>query len=299
MRFVFAILLPLFLACATVPGTEHRIARDRLELSLWEKDGTRSPGARRVVVLVHGATWSGRPDFDLPLRDYSLMDALARAGLDALSLDIHGYGRSSPAVAADDWSDTRSAVKDLEAAVDWIVRERGVPRVALLGWSWGTQIAGLYAEEHPERLSKLVLYAPLWNGPPRLASLKAPLPTAPARENTDEDARSDFIPELTESRVMDLYASEALKSDPRSPNGVLVDLRSKLPLLDPGRIRTPTLVIQGEKDPISTKDDISPFVARLGTAERRHVILPKGGHAVMLEKEGHALFQRAVLDFLN
>jgi len=39
-----------------------------------------------------------------------------------------------------------------------------VSKVDLLGWSVGTQRAGLYAMQHPERVGKLILYAPQWKG---------------------------------------------------------------------------------------------------------------------------------------
>src|SRR2546430_2119450 len=53
----------------------------------WKKNG-------KVILLVHGATWSSRCTFDA-VEDYSLMDSLAEQGYDVWALDLHGYGRSS------------------------------------------------------------------------------------------------------------------------------------------------------------------------------------------------------------
>ena len=79
-------------------GKEHYALSNGLKIFLWEKyhkdfDKTFKQ-SRKIVLLVHGKTWSGRPDFDLQIRDYSVMDFLARNGYDVWSIDIHGYGRS-------------------------------------------------------------------------------------------------------------------------------------------------------------------------------------------------------------
>src|SRR5215203_5275840 len=142
-------------------GKEHYALSNGLKIYLWEKyqkdfDKTFKQ-SRKIVLLVHGKTWSGRPDFDLQIRDYSLMDFLAKNGYDVWAIDIHGYGRSEK--TDKDWSDTASAAGDIGAAIDYIAKLRGVERISLLGWSWGAQTTGLYTMEHPEKVNKLILFA--------------------------------------------------------------------------------------------------------------------------------------------
>src|SRR4051812_25950382 len=48
----------------------------------WKANG-------KVILLVHGATWSSRCTFD-SVEGYSLMDTLAEQGWDVWALDIHG-----------------------------------------------------------------------------------------------------------------------------------------------------------------------------------------------------------------
>ena len=50
--------------------------------------------ADRVVLFVHGAGTPAEVAFDVPYKDYSWMDYLARAGFDVFSMDMTGYGRS-------------------------------------------------------------------------------------------------------------------------------------------------------------------------------------------------------------
>jgi pimeloyl-ACP methyl ester carboxylesterase len=85
-------------ATSSISGKAHYALRDGLRIYLWEKYKAGSEDSfgksGKVALLVHGGTWSGRPDFDLQIRDYSLMDALAMDGYDVWALDIHGYGHS-------------------------------------------------------------------------------------------------------------------------------------------------------------------------------------------------------------
>jgi pimeloyl-ACP methyl ester carboxylesterase len=293
-----------------VPGKAHFAMRDGLRIYLWEKhkagldDSFAASG--KVALLVHGSTWSGRPDFDLQIRDYSLMDFLANNGYDVWAIDIHGYGHSDK--TDKDWSETQSAAADVGAAVEYIAKLRGVSTINVLGWSAGTQRAGLYAMQHPERVRKLILYAPRWKGTQDyLDQLRKRIenggrPLSQYRINTETAARSDFVAgELAqnpqyEEDVVAFYAREALRTDPQSPNAFVDYLNG--PILDPHRIIIPTMVIFGEYDNIAKEEDLLPFFSQLNTRDKQYVLLPHGGHALMLEKD-HRRFQHEVLGFFD
>ena len=281
-----------------VVGKEHWVVSNGLKISRWEKYQAKNlPSFGRtgkIVLFVHGATWSGRPDFDLQIRDYSVMDYFARNGYDAWSIDIHGYGRSEK--TDKDWSDTQSAANDIGAAIDYITALRKVEKMALFGWSWGTQTTGTYAMRNTGKLSKLVLFAMGWKGRP--GSTPPPLPKEQYRVNTEAAARSDFIPGQFEQDVVDFYVKEALAADPRSPNGVRVDFSTKMPMLRPEEITVQTLIIHPEKDFLASEADTLEFFGKLGTKYKSYVSLPDGGHAILLEKNHH-MFLSALLGFLN
>jgi len=281
-----------------IVAREHYALRDGLRIYLWEKYAEASAGdfsrTEKVVLLVHGATWSGRPDFDLQIRDYSLMDFLARNGYDVWAIDIHGYGHSHKTDKDD--SDTLSASEDIGAAVNYITKLRALKRVSLLGWSWGTQTAGLYTMRHPEMVNKLILYGMVWKGDPAWKTL--PLPKEQYRNNTDADAREDFVSGQYEPDVVEKYVKEILATDPKTPNGVRIDARTKLPMLAPERIRVPTLIIRAEKDPAIKEEEALEFLGKLGTNNKSYIALPDGGHVVLLEKN-HRRVHSALLSFLN
>jgi len=125
--------------------------------------------AERIVLFVHGATFPSETGFDIELPGGSWMDFVARRGFDAYFVDVRGYGRSTrpaameqPPAANAPFADTREAVRDITAAVEFILKRRGVPRINLVGWSWGTTTKAGYAAENPAKVEKLVLYAPVW-----------------------------------------------------------------------------------------------------------------------------------------
>jgi pimeloyl-ACP methyl ester carboxylesterase len=109
----------------------------------------------RIVLFVHGATYPAETAFDLQLDGLSWMDYIAQRGYDVYLMDVRGYGRSTrPLEMAQSAKDNRPivhtdvAVKDFGAVVDHILARRGVTKINLMAWSWGTVIAGAYAAQN-------------------------------------------------------------------------------------------------------------------------------------------------------
>jgi len=142
----------------------------------------------KILLFVHGATYPAETAFDLPIEGVSMMDLIATRGYDVYLVDVRGYGRSTrpaemsqPPEANKPIVSTKVAAHDLGAAVDYILRKRKVTRINLMGWSWGTSIAGSYTSEHNDKIEKLVLYAPQWIRNEPAAPLATPLGDAAGR----------------------------------------------------------------------------------------------------------------------
>ena len=125
----------------------------------------------RTVLFVHGATYPAHTTFDLPIDGRSWMDVIAAHGYDVYLLDLRGYGKSTrpPEMAQSPDANppivrTETAVKDISAVVDFILKRRNIPRLVLLGWSWGTFSTPTYTIANPDKVARLVLYAPIWIG---------------------------------------------------------------------------------------------------------------------------------------
>ena len=171
---IASIAVVLVSACAaagtapdSVQGAEHWVQSvsgadgKPLRINVWEKrraatDRSTSASSGKVVLLAHGAGTPGRIAFDLQVRDgssatYSIMDYLAGQGFDVFSVDYQNYGRSDRHPCGLCVS-TQVAANDVNAAVDYIRKLRGVDKVHLLGWSWGTTVTGLFTMQHPEKV---------------------------------------------------------------------------------------------------------------------------------------------------
>jgi pimeloyl-ACP methyl ester carboxylesterase len=247
-------------------------ADDGLPLALWRKAPAQP---RRSVLLIHGRTWSGRPDFDLqvPGEQRSFMDALVAQGYAAYALDLRGYG-ATPRDATGFLTPERAAA-DVAAALRTIG-----DRPVLFGWSMGSMVSQLVSQEHPELVSAVILF-----GYPFDPDAKVPEgaePDAPARKpTTAEAAAEDFIaPGVISKRAIAAYVQAAVAADP-----VKADWRRQTEwnALSPAAVKVPLLLLQAELDPLAKTAAHARFFARLGTVDRQWVVIPRGDHAALLE----------------
>ncbi|MBS1856559.1 MAG: alpha/beta hydrolase [Acidobacteria bacterium] len=173
---------------STVPAN----AGKRVELFVREKVQKPSTIQRPVVLMIHGATVSTVPVFDLQFEDYSWMERLANAGFDVFAMDHTGYGLSprpmmdnpcnnataqqqlylvpktltqpcSPAYPYQ-LTSIRSDWDEIDSVVDYLRAFRSVDKVNLVAWSYGGVRAAGYAGLHPEKVERLFLYAPGTSG---------------------------------------------------------------------------------------------------------------------------------------
>lgn len=276
---------------AQLEPTRHTVtADDGHPIAVWEK----SPAAPQgVILLVHGRTWSGLPDFDLqvPGEDLSLMDGLIDEGFATYAVDMRGYGGTPRDETG--WLTPGRAAADLASVLEWLTEVHGAPP-ALFGWSYGSMISQLLAQRRPELLSELILFG--YPGSDREWS-DAGTPTEPARRvNTAEAAASDFIvPGTISQAAIDAYVEVALAADPTRTDWRETSGWSEL---DPARITVPTLVLQGEFDPIATTRSQADFMERASTPDRRWVVIPGGDHAAFMETP-RPIFIDALVGFLR
>src|SRR5258708_23024179 len=125
--------------------------------------------AHKILLYVHGATYPSETAFDLPIEGASMMDLIAACGYDVYLIDVRGYGRSTrppemslPPAAHKPIVTTEIAVRDFGTAVDHVLKRSNVAKINLMGWSWGTAIAGEYTSENNDKVERLVLFAPVW-----------------------------------------------------------------------------------------------------------------------------------------
>jgi len=264
---------------------------DGLTLALWAREVSKPKG---VIVLLHGRTWSALPDFDLqvPGEQRSVMQSLNARGYSAFALDLRGYGKTPR--DATGWLTPDRAARDVAQALEWLAKQKKIERPVLLGWSYGSLVSQLTAQRRPELISALILFG--YPRDPAKLVFPADLPEPARAANTREAAASDFIsPQVAPKKMVDAYVAAALTADP-----VRVDWRNQQAefQLDPSRVTVPTLLIQGERDPLAPADAQARLFVGLGTPDKQWVVLEGGDHAALVE-DTHPAFIAAIVAFVS
>jgi len=309
-----------------IASEDFRVPSDTAGIELFVRNKRPKDPAQRTpektLLYVHGTSQAAEATFDLALEGYSWMDYLAARGWDVFLVDLRGYGRSTrppemraPAASNPPIVTTDVALSDFGAAVDFIRRQRGIARLAIMGWSWGTVIVASYAHRHPERVSRLVLFAPVWLREKRPAD-ERPLGAyhtwtveealANLQTGAPEGKRNGLMPEAWFAS----WKAAALATDPegarrnpavvRTPNGAPHDSRaywaSGKPYYDPARITAPTLIVHGEWDGLLPLSMAQAIFAKLERApQKRLVEIGEGTHLLVLEKNRLQLFREVQL----
>ena len=294
-------------ANTTVSGLEHWTKKGDVRLFLWEKFAGSSEG-KPAVLFVHGSSMASQPTFDLTVpgrADSSVMDWFAKRGFVCWCVDMEGYGRSDK--NRDIFCDISNGADDLAAATDYIFKTRGIKSFLTYGISSGALRAALFAERHPDRVARLVLDAYVWTGEgaPTLAQRRKKLPEFMAKKRRPIDRAFVYSiferdhPDCAEKRVVDAFADSILALDDSMPNGTYIDMCSKLPVNDPSKITSPTLVLRGQFDGIAAMDDLIEFFKRLPSPDKQFTVMTGISHASFQQKNYllaynivHAFFTR-------
>ena len=293
--------------------------------------------ADRVALFIHGAGTPAEVAFDVPYKDYSWMDFLARAGFDVFAMDMTGYGRSTrpepmnnpcnlskeqqaafvpslisaPCEASNPHSLTTIASDwdDIDAVVNHIRALRHVDKLSLLGWSQGGPRAGGYASRHPDKVSKLVLLAPAYN--PTMPLEQAATAIRGASMNTQ--SRAEFVTnwdrqvgcaEQYDPAASESVWSKMVESDPLGATwGTGVRRAPSVPTWGwnqsvVAQMQLPTLMISGVHDKQVAPERVRELYRDLGSSKKVFIDLACSSHNAMWEKN-HLLLFRASLEWLT
>ena len=224
-------------------------------------------GAGPPLVLLHGATSSGRSTFAAQI------PALATA-FQLFLPDARGHGATAWDVANGfraDW-----LVDDLDAFVDAL----GLATFHLLGYSMGAMTALAFAARAPERLRTLVVVG-----------------ITPDREPRARVATRLMDPERIE-RDDPAWAAEMVRTlDPVQGRGAwrrllpaIADDVATHPLLTPLELRAisaPTLVVCGDRDPLTPVDQAWALSRQV--RDGRLLVVPDAGHDVLVRRPAVAI----------
>jgi pimeloyl-ACP methyl ester carboxylesterase len=272
---------------------EHWTHKGDVRLFLWEKYVDSPDDKRGTVLFVHGSSMASQPTFDLQVsgRPFSsAMDWFAAQGFDTWCVDMEGYGRSDK--NRDITCDIANGADDLAAASAYIRSLRKKDGFLVYGISSGALRAAMFAEAHPERVSRLALDAFVWTGEgsPTLEQRRKKLPQFLDSKRRPIDR--DFVysifnrdhPGTAAEDVIEAFAEAITALDDSMPNGTYIDMCSRLPLVDPKKILCPTIVLRGEYDGIASFDDLIKFYTALPNNDKQFSVMAGISHASFQQK---------------
>lgn len=235
-----------------------------------------------AVVLITG---SGQQDRDEALPTYSnsfrpfreIADTLSRRGIAVLRLDDRGVGGSSqgPLTATSaDFAD------DIRAALAWLRTRADIDpaRLGLVGHSEGGMIAPMIAVTD-QALRAMVLVA-------------APAKTGQAILSYQRRYAIEHMPSIPMAKRDSVFAEseKELRVASAAP-GWINFFMTYDPLVAARRVRTPTLVLQGETDTQVTPEQAGTLAAAMRDGGNRHVTVrtfPRMNHLMLDDPSGDA-----------
>jgi len=293
---------------ARLTGTEHWTRKGDVKLFLFNKCAADPAKSAGTILFVHGSSMASQPTFDLhvPGRpNSSAMEYFARQGYDTWCVDMEGYGRSTK--DRDNNAPISFGADDCFAAATYIQKLRGSDRPFLVyGISSGALRAALFAERHPALVDRLALDAMVWTGEgsPTLAERKKKLPEflkinrRPMSKAFIHSVFDRDHPDTAERNVIEAFAEAVVALDDSVPTGTYVDMCSKLPVVDPEKIVSPTLIMRGQHDGIASMDDLLKFFAKLPNPDKQFSVMSGISHASFQQKN-YMMVYHILLDYFS
>jgi pimeloyl-ACP methyl ester carboxylesterase len=264
-----------------------------VRLFMWEKYAGDPRDTVGTILFVHGSSMASTPTFDLQVPgrpDSSVMDFFAARGYDTWCVDMEGYGCSTK--TRDNNASIAQGAEDCFAAATYIQKLRGKRPLLVYGISSGALRAALFAQQHPEMVSRLALDAMVWTGEgsPTLADRRKRLAEYQSKNRRPIDrafVHSIFTrdhPGTADDAVVEAFADAILKLDDSVPTGTYVDMCAHLPVCDPEKIKAATIIMRGEYDGIASVQDLLKFFEKLPNPDKQFAVMPGIAHASFHQK---------------
>jgi pimeloyl-ACP methyl ester carboxylesterase len=242
----------------------------------FDSDGVRlhyevhGPERGWPVVVVHGFA----SDYRLNWVGTRWQEALTTAGFRIFGLDCRGHGHS------DKPHDRAYAIDVMAADVARLLDHVGVPTACYLGYSMGARIGLQVVLDFPERVQRAVLGGIGMSG---------------AMESADAIAESFLRGEPTDDPVAQSFyrfASAQPGNDLKALAACIVGLRPKPDPAKLSAIRTPILVVVGDRDDLARD---APELVELIPSSRLVVVRGRDHMGAVPARE----FKQAAIEFLS
>jgi pimeloyl-ACP methyl ester carboxylesterase len=250
-----------------------------------------------AVLLIHGIG-VGWACWDIDIKDYSMMEFLAREGFDVFAIDHRGYGKSTK---VDGLTVTSEAcANDLKSVIDFIIKLRGIEKINVVGHSFGGMVVACLAGKYPEFVERIVLIGSPYKAiPPSFQSVADEL----IKQANKGVSYFPNVHHLTveehlysyAQEVVDTYKEMVAQSYLECAMGIILDVASLKHSKYIPNITAPTLLINGALEYVVDPDDAVQCLNDLGAKQKALLVIGNAYHLVFLEKTAHRNMNQAVL----
>lgn len=253
---------------------------------------------RHAVLMLSGPIVDGE-FYEIDADGYRGRSRLASHGVFAFTADFEGSGESS--YPADGRSPSHaSQVEAMQTVIRYIRLVRGVPRVDVLGESWGGGVAAELCAD-ATRVRSCVLASMIYRTPTAFADatfrspfFRAFLDSVPDGYIVTDASTYAGLLAASPPEVQDWVGRETPGRYTMVPLYDVFDL----PFFDPTRATVPGLLVQGELDPNQPLSDSEELAASYGGGMSL-VVVEGGGHIPRIEAPpANERWWSAVEDFL-
>ena len=255
---------------------------------------------KKPVLLIHGSG-VGYGYWDIEIKDYSMMEFLARLGFDVYAVDQRGFGKST--IPNGLTVRGEESAEDLKSVIDFIKTRTKLAKVDIVGHSWGAVVATFLAGKYPEDIGKVVLMGsiyksinPAFQGAVNFLIMQAKLGVQYLPNThylTVENSLYSY-----EGIVIDYYKTMVSQSYSYIPTGPFLDLEffeysDYIP-----QIENPTLLINGMFEYVVDREDAFNCLEDLAAIEKDLLTMGNAYHLVALEEVAHTRLNLAVATWL-
>lgn len=279
-----------------IVAEDHWAQKGAVRLYIYRK---RDPAIANapVVFLCHGSSFSGRGGFDLHVPgqpSYSMMDWFATRGFDVWTVDHEGYGRSTRTGA---YSDVASGAADLRVAFDYVRRATGITAFNVYAQSGGALRAGSLAVVEPQWFRRLAIDGFSYTGDgPEINRRRANVetfrasPFRAADQSVYDGIFSRDDPSTVDPGVPKALGAYELALGDKIPNGLYLDMATRLPIIQPEQLKVPVQLIRAEIDGNASNAELVEFFSRLPNQDRQMAFVSGVAHVAVLGKQREKVF---------
>ena len=251
----------------------------------------------KAVLLVHGSG-VGPIFWDMPIRDYSIMNYLVNRGIDTYAVECRGYGQSTKPNGLE--VTAGSIAEDIESVLKTIKERSGVDKVSLAGHSSGGTVLLMAGGQYPELMDRMVIigtpYKKINPDFMKYAQMVIDMAKEPGKDYVPNLHYKDIEHRLDshDEDVLDWYKRIVKDKYSHIPGGIFPDIVENPGIKTVPTISVPVLIINGSNEYVIDLEDALAMFKDFKASDKSFIIQPNAYHLMFLEKIGHVGLQRSI-----